>query len=176
MLRVVLIGPPQEIEASFYTVSAKTERWYGQNEAAPPLGASCPIRENWPSSVLTAAMSPTDRIPRAMAEKFAAVTALTDAFCAKLLNEEYRVLIHRVVANLARKRPSDSYGGNTRPSAVGGSETFKRQRKRFQLELEISGGAIQLRRPLRPSQKLPGRRNHSWLVGDFAPKRAHPLF
>jgi hypothetical protein len=51
-------------------------------------------------------MSPTERIPRAMAEKFNAITALTDAFCAKQLNEEYRVLIHRLVANLARKRPS----------------------------------------------------------------------
>jgi hypothetical protein len=35
-----------------------------------------------------------------MAEKFAAITALADAFCAKQLNEEYRVLIHRVVASL----------------------------------------------------------------------------
>jgi len=51
-------------------------------------------------------MSRTERIPSAMAEKFAAITALADAFCAKQLNEEYRVLIHRVVASLARKRPS----------------------------------------------------------------------
>jgi len=41
-----------------------------------------------------------------MAEKFAAITALTDAFCEKHLNDEYRVLIHRVVGSLARKRPS----------------------------------------------------------------------
>ena len=41
-----------------------------------------------------------------MAEKFAAITALTDAFCEKQLNDEYRVLIHRVVGSLARKRPS----------------------------------------------------------------------
>jgi len=41
-----------------------------------------------------------------MAGKFAAITALTDAFCAKQLNDEYRVLIHRVVGSLARKRPS----------------------------------------------------------------------
>jgi hypothetical protein len=38
-------------------------------------------------------MSPTERIPRALAEKFAAITALTDAFCDKHLNDEYRVLI-----------------------------------------------------------------------------------
>ena len=41
-----------------------------------------------------------------MAVKVAAITALTDAFCEKLLNEEYRVLIHRVIGSLARKRPS----------------------------------------------------------------------
>ena len=41
-----------------------------------------------------------------MADKFAAISALTDAFCEKHLNDEYRVLIHRVVATLARKRPS----------------------------------------------------------------------
>lgn len=41
-----------------------------------------------------------------MAEKFAAIIALTDAFCEKHLNDEYRVLIHRVVGSLARKRPS----------------------------------------------------------------------
>lgn len=41
-----------------------------------------------------------------MAEKFAAITALTHAFCEKHLNDEYRVLIHRVVGSLARKRPS----------------------------------------------------------------------
>lgn len=41
-----------------------------------------------------------------MAEKFAAITALTAAFCEKELNDEYRVLIQRVVGSLARKRPS----------------------------------------------------------------------
>jgi hypothetical protein len=51
-------------------------------------------------------MSATERIPRATADTFAAITALTDTFCAKQLNEEYRALIHRVVTNLARKRPS----------------------------------------------------------------------
>jgi hypothetical protein len=41
-----------------------------------------------------------------MAEKFAAVTARTDTFCDQHLNTEYRELIHRAVASLARKRPS----------------------------------------------------------------------
>ena len=34
--------------------------------------------------------------PRALEEKFAAITALTDTFCEKYRNDEYRVLIHRV--------------------------------------------------------------------------------
>lgn len=45
-------------------------------------------------------------IPKAMAEKFAAITTLADAFCAEHLNEEYRQVIHQVVGALARKRPS----------------------------------------------------------------------
>ena len=51
-------------------------------------------------------MSDAEKIPPALAERFAAITALTDAFCEKHLNDEYRVLIHRVVGRLARKRPS----------------------------------------------------------------------
>jgi len=41
-----------------------------------------------------------------MAEKFAAIIALADTFCDKQLNDEYRMVIHRVVGSLARKRPS----------------------------------------------------------------------
>lgn len=41
-----------------------------------------------------------------MAEKFSAITTLTDAFCSKHLNKDYRQIIHRVVGSLARKRPS----------------------------------------------------------------------
>ena len=47
-----------------------------------------------------------------MIDKVTAITALTDAFCEKHLNEEYRVLIHRVVGSLARKRPSPLQKGN----------------------------------------------------------------
>jgi len=41
-----------------------------------------------------------------MAEKFAAIVTLTDAFCAKHLNEEYRRIIQHLIGTLARKRPS----------------------------------------------------------------------
>ncbi|MBI3144156.1 MAG: hypothetical protein HYZ18_02590 [Pseudogulbenkiania sp.] len=51
-------------------------------------------------------MSSSEKIPKAMADKFAAITALTDAFCVKHLNDEYRQMIHRVLGALARKRPS----------------------------------------------------------------------
>lgn len=34
--------------------------------------------------------SPTEKIPSALAEKFAATTAFTDTFCDKHLNDEYR--------------------------------------------------------------------------------------
>ncbi|HRO92006.1 MAG TPA: DUF6398 domain-containing protein [Promineifilum sp.] len=56
-------------------------------------------------------MNTSERIPKAMAEKFAAIVTLTDAFCAQHLNEEYRQLIHRVVGALARKRPSPLSSG-----------------------------------------------------------------
>ncbi len=48
----------------------------------------------------------SEKIPKIMADKFAAITSLTDAFCAKHLNEEYRQMIHGVLGALARKRPS----------------------------------------------------------------------
>jgi len=48
----------------------------------------------------------SQKIPKAMAEKFAAITILVDAFAAQHLNEEYRQAIHQVVGALARKRPS----------------------------------------------------------------------
>jgi hypothetical protein len=70
----------------------------------PPLGADCPICENSSSSSCTA--MPTQRIPNATAERFAAVQVLTDAFCEKHLNDEYRGLVRRLLGSLARKRPS----------------------------------------------------------------------
>ena len=51
-------------------------------------------------------MSFLEKIPKAMAEKYSAISALTDAFCTQHLNEEYRDLIHRILGALTRKRPS----------------------------------------------------------------------
>ena len=51
-------------------------------------------------------MPQSEKIPKPMTEKFAAITALIDAFCTRHLNEECRQMIHHVVGALARKRPS----------------------------------------------------------------------
>lgn len=48
----------------------------------------------------------SEKIPKTMAVKFAAITTLTDTFVVKYLNEEYRQMIHRVLGALARKRAS----------------------------------------------------------------------
>jgi hypothetical protein len=56
-------------------------------------------------------MSSSHKIPNAMAEKYAAITTLTDAFCTQHLNEEYREIIHRILGALARKRPSPLLSG-----------------------------------------------------------------
>ena len=64
-------------------------------------------------------MSSLERIPGAIAEKFSAITALTDAFCEQHLNDEYRVLIHRAVGTLARKRPSPLLKGKGNVWAAG---------------------------------------------------------
>jgi hypothetical protein len=84
-----------------------------------------------------------------------------------------RACASRIAAEVVRQAPiNDCNGAQCATTGPGRSETLKRQRKRFQLEAEIGGGAIQLRRPLRSPQKLSTHRNQSWLVGDFASKRA----
>lgn len=62
------------------------------------------ISENAVSRSVLNIMS--EKIPQAMADKFAAIAALVDAFCTEHLNDEYRQVIHHVVGALARKRPS----------------------------------------------------------------------
>ena len=57
-------------------------------------------------------MSLPEKIPKAMADKFSAVTNLTDAFCAKHLNDEYRQMIRQVAGALARKRSSPLLRGH----------------------------------------------------------------
>ena len=60
-----------------------------------------------------------EKIPQAMADKFSAITQLTDSFCDKHLNDEYRQLIHRALGSLARKRPSPLLKGKEAVWAAG---------------------------------------------------------
>ena len=65
--------------------------------------------------------------PKAMTEKFAAITALTDAFCAQPLDAELRRMILRVVraqaaVALAGWRRADVGGGGR--ACGGGGERF----------------------------------------------------
>ncbi len=71
------------------------------------IGAGEPLHDNAAiPNDFTTNMTQPERIPKAMAEKFAGITALIDPFCACYLNEEYRQMIHHAVGALARKRPS----------------------------------------------------------------------
>jgi len=45
-------------------------------------------------------------VPRRMRQVYETIVALTDAFCAEHLNEEYAELARRLTAKLGRKRPS----------------------------------------------------------------------
>ena len=51
------------------------------------------------------------KIPTAMRAVAEAIIVLTDEVCADLLDEEYASLARRVVAKLARKRPSPIQSG-----------------------------------------------------------------
>jgi hypothetical protein len=54
------------------------------------------------------------KVPKAPAEKFSAITVLTDAFSNKYLDDEYLQLIHQALGVLARKRPSPLLKGKER--------------------------------------------------------------
>ena len=51
-------------------------------------------------------MAQSDKIPKTMVEKFAAIVTLTDSFCTSHLDDEYRQVVRQAVGALARKRPS----------------------------------------------------------------------
>ncbi|MBP0633674.1 MULTISPECIES: DUF6398 domain-containing protein [unclassified Cupriavidus] len=67
-------------------------------------------------------MKPTfrgERVPGAMQDRYDEIIALTDAFCAQHLTDEYRDLCRRLVATLCCKRPSPLVTGPARPWACG---------------------------------------------------------
>ncbi|MFP3709282.1 DUF6398 domain-containing protein [Paraburkholderia sp. SIMBA_009] len=60
-----------------------------------------------------------ERVPVAMQDRYREITALTDAFCAQHLTDEYREPCRRLVATLCRKRPSPLVTGPARSWACG---------------------------------------------------------
>jgi len=61
----------------------------------------------------------SEKVPKAMAETYAAVTSITDAVCREHLNEEYAQLIRYAAAALCRKRPSPLAKGTPLSWAAG---------------------------------------------------------
>ena len=59
------------------------------------------------------------RIPVALRERAQQIFDVTDAACREHLDDEYGVLVRRLVARLARKRPSPIVRGDTRIWAAG---------------------------------------------------------
>lgn len=53
-------------------------------------------------------------VPKALRAEVAAISSLTDAYCEERLDSEYAALCRRLVAKLARKRPSPLVRGNLR--------------------------------------------------------------
>jgi hypothetical protein len=66
---------------------------------------------------MTAAKS--EKVPKALQARFDEIVAITDAFAAEHLDEEYRQLIRHAVAALCRKRPSPVATGKANTWACG---------------------------------------------------------
>lgn len=64
-------------------------------------------------------MSESERVPAALQRQYDEIVALTDTFCQRHLNEEYRDLCRRMAATLCRKRPSPVATGKTKTWACG---------------------------------------------------------
>jgi hypothetical protein len=59
------------------------------------------------------------RIPVALRDRAQRIIDVTDAACRELLDDEYRLLVRRLVARLARKRPSPIVRGDAKIWAAG---------------------------------------------------------
>ncbi len=84
------------------------------------------------------------RVPKALRPRFDEICALTDLFCAERLDAEYAELCRKLVAKLARKRPSPLERGEPRIWAAGalyavGSLNFIFDRDQ---ELHMSGDEL----------------------------------
>lgn len=59
------------------------------------------------------------RVPSALRDRVSTILAITDPFCTEQLDAEYASLCRRLVAKLARKRPSPLERGDLRIWAAG---------------------------------------------------------
>ena len=64
-------------------------------------------------------MTPSERVPAALRERFDAISQATDAFCGQRLNDEYKKVIRQALAALSRKRPSPLLKGKDKAWAAG---------------------------------------------------------
>jgi len=64
-------------------------------------------------------MSESERVPAALQSQYDEIVALTDTFCQRHLNQEYRDLCRRLAATLCRKRPSPVATGKSKTWACG---------------------------------------------------------
>ena len=64
-------------------------------------------------------MSESERVPAALQSQYDEIVALTDTFCQRHLNQEYRDLCRRMAATLCRKRPSPVATGKSKTWACG---------------------------------------------------------
>ncbi len=62
---------------------------------------------------------PSTAVPANVRPKYEAITALTDAFCERHLNEEYAEMCQRLTIALARKRPTPLARGREKVWACG---------------------------------------------------------
>jgi hypothetical protein len=61
----------------------------------------------------------SEKVPKALQARFEEIGAITDAFCAAHLDQEYRQLIRYAAAALCRKRPSPVATGKAKTLACG---------------------------------------------------------
>jgi len=60
-----------------------------------------------------------EKVPKSMQKTFEVLSELTDKFCKAHVNEEYRLLLRKLIAALCRKRPSPLQRGNSNTWAAG---------------------------------------------------------
>lgn len=60
-----------------------------------------------------------EKVPKKMKSIFDSIAKLTDEFSQKHLNDEYSILLRKLIAALCRKRPSPLLKGNIRTWAAG---------------------------------------------------------